>query len=156
MKIKRKGIYEWQTVKDGGTLGWHQNHSALVIPMAAEMALVYGIPIREFIQYHPNIFDFMLRAKIPRNSRLVIVSPDGQEIHQQNVCRYYITKSGGSLVKIMPPLTKNPTKDRRIGIDVGWNVTECNHIAKAQRDCIQFEYYISEAEKLVLPLYARQ
>lgn len=150
-KLKRKGAYEWVTVKNGGTLGWHQNHSSLIIPMAAEMALTKNIPIREYITYHPDINDFMSRTKVPRNSKLVI-SQGGVETLQQNVCRYYITKSGGSFVKIMPPLPKAPDKERRIGIDVGWNVTECNHIDTARRDCIQFEYYIKEAEKLVNPL----
>jgi hypothetical protein len=154
-KLKRKGAYEWQTVTAGGTLGWHQNHSALVIPMAAEAALVDGISPRDFILNHDDIFDFMLRTKVPRSSRLVLVT-DGAETELQNITRYYISKTGGSLVKAMPPLAKAPDKIRRIGIDVGWKVTECNDIRQAVGQDINFEYYIKEAEKLVNPVMRRR
>jgi len=143
-KVKRKGAYEYK-------LGWHQNHSALIIPMAAEAALVEGLDVRQFILNHDCLDDFMLRAKIPRNSRLVLITAEGER-QLQNVTRYYISKSGGSLVKIMPPLAKAPDKERRIGIDVGWMVTECNDIRRAVGQDINFEYYIKEAEKLVKPL----
>ena len=150
-KLKRKGAYEWKRAENGGDLGWHKNHSALVIPMAAEAALVEGIPVRDFILNHDDLFDFMLRAKVPRTSRLLIRNgPADRQI--QNISRYYVSKSGGSLIKVMPPLPKNPDKEREIGIDVGWLVTECNDIRQADSLNINMEYYIKEAEKLVLPL----
>jgi hypothetical protein len=139
-KLKRKGAYEYK-------LGWHQNHSALVIPMAAEAALVNGVQVRDFITGHQNIYDFMLRTKVPRTSRLML-----GDVQVQNICRYYISTSGGSLMKIMPPLAKAPDKERHIGINVGWEVTECNDISKARMGNINYEYYIQEAEKLVAPL----
>lgn len=143
-KLKRKGAYEYE-------LGWHQNHSALVIPKAAEAALVEGIPVRDFILNHDDLHDFMLRAKVPRSSRLILRQGHiDQQI--QNISRYYISKSGGSLVKVMPPLPKNPGKEREIGIDVGWMVRECNDITTVDSLDINMEYYIKEAEKLVLPL----
>ena len=124
--------------------------------MAAEAALVEGIPIREFILNHDCLHDFMLRTKVPRSSRLVLVTgsslwPDGEE-PQQNICRYYISKQGGSLVKIMPPLAKKPGVERRIGVSVGWMVTPCNEITGVRGTDINMEYYIQEAEKLVRPL----
>lgn len=146
-KLKRKGAYEWQTTQAGGTLGWHQNHSALVIPMAAEAALVEGVPVREFIENHDNLHDFMLRTKVPRTSRLVL-----GDRPVQNICRYFISKEGGSLVKIMPPLAKKPGVERRIGVAVGWLVQECNELAGVRGTDINMEYYIAEAEKLVRPL----
>ena len=42
-KIKRKGAYQYED------LGWHQNHSALVIPKAAEAAMLHGKDIAEFV-----------------------------------------------------------------------------------------------------------
>lgn len=150
-KLKRKGAYEWQQVEAGGTLGWHQNHSALVIPMAAEAALVEGVPVREFIENHDNLHDFMLRTKVPRTSRLVL-ERGGVTEPCQNITRYYVSKQGGSLVKIMPPLPKKPGVERRIGVAVGYLVTECNELSKAKGVDINMEYYIEEAEKLVRPL----
>lgn len=104
-KLKNKGAYQW----DG--LGWHQNHSAPVIGMAAENALVRGVDVEQFIRNHENHMDFMLRTKVPRSSRLVlsesrgVVDPDS-EIQVQNICRYYISNEGHYLTKIMPPLPK--------------------------------------------------
>lgn len=150
-KLKRKGAYEWKRVEQGGSLGWHQNHSAIVIPLAAEACLIEGIPVRDFILNHDDIYDFMLRAKVPRNSRLLIRN-GYVDTPVQNVCRFYVSKTGGSLVKVMPPLPKRPDKEREIGIAVGWKVRECNDISKAVGQDIDFEYYISEAEKLVNPV----
>jgi len=145
VKIKRKGAYEY----DG--LGWHQNQSSLVIPMAAEHALINGGDVEEFILKHDNKYDFLLRTKVPRSSRLVTVDEDGEETLQQNICRYYISDQGEKLVKIMPPLPKKPDEERRIGIDQSWEVKTCNNILDFKWD-INYDYYISEAKKLVEPL----
>ena len=150
-KLKRKGAYEWQATDQGGTLGWHQNHSALVIPKAAEAALVEGVPVREYVLNHDDLHDFMLRTKVPRTSRLVLET-GGVVEPLQNICRYYVSKQGGSLVKIMPPLAKKPGVERRIGVCVGWAVRPCNELTGVQGVDINMEYYITEAEKLVRPL----
>lgn len=89
--LKRKGAYEYK-------LGWHQNHSALVVPKAAEAALVHGTDIREFITGHAEMFDFFLRTKVPRSSSL---EWGGEVI--SNIARYYISTEGKPLEKVMPP-----------------------------------------------------
>lgn len=141
-KLKNKGAYEY---KD---LGWHKNHSSLVIPMAAEAKMLFGTDIREFIMNHKEKFDFMLRTKVPRSSRLVIIDKEGNETLQQNICRYYPCKSGGKLVKIMPP-TEEGGEERRFGIDITWDLKTCNNIEDFTDD-IDYEYFVQEAEKLVL------
>ena len=141
-KIKRKGAYQYED------LGWHQNQGGLIIPMAAEANMLTGVDIREYVKKHTNKFDFMLRTKVPRSSKLVIVDESGVEKQQQNICRYYISKKGGKLVKIMPPL-EGDTEDRRLGIDTDWLVSTCNNIVDFKWD-IDYEYYVSEAEKLVI------
>lgn len=99
-KIKTKGVYEWQN------LGWNKNHSNLIIGEAVQKYLVDGIPIEETIRNHKDPYDFMARTKVPRSSSLIGVREDGTEQQLQNICRYYVSKSGVSLVKIMPPLDK--------------------------------------------------
>jgi hypothetical protein len=141
-KTKNKGMYEY---KD---LAWHKNQSALIIPMAAEAAMVHGKDLREFIMNHPDKYDFMLRTKVPRSSKLVLVNQDGTETQLQNICRYYPCKTGGKLVKIMPPLEEGG-EDRRLGIDTEWNVKPCNNILDFADD-VNYEYYINEAEKLII------
>lgn len=141
-KLKNKGAYEY---KD---LAWHKNTSCLIVPMAAEAHMLHGVDVREFIKNHDNKFDFMLRAKIPRSSRLVLVYEDGREELQQNICRYYPCKDGGKLVKIMPPL-EDGGEERRLSIDSSWNVRTCNNMDDFEGN-IDYEYYVAEVEKLII------
>lgn len=141
-KVKRKGAYEY------GGLGWHQNQGGLVIPKAVEAYLVNGTPIEEFISKHEDVYDFMLRTKVPRSSKLVLEFEDGACVELQNICRYYISKSGGKLVKIMPPLPdKEDAGWRRLGIDKSWNVIPCNNMEDYRGD-VDLTYYVQEAQKL--------
>jgi len=141
-KVKRKGAYQYEG------LGWHQNHSALVVQKAVEAYFIKGIPVASFIKYHENKWDFMLRTKVPRSSRLVMVLDDGTEVPQQNICRYYPCKLGGKLVKIMPPLEGN-TEERYLSIDKEYSVKTCNDI-KDFEDDVDYDYYIDEANKLLI------
>jgi len=141
-KVKRKGAYEYQD------LDWHQNQSALVVPMAVEAALLHGKDVSSFICSHENEWDFMLRTKVPRGSRLVLVNENGEEEQLQNICRYYVSKKGGKLVKIMPPL-KDKTEERRLSIDKDYNVKPCNDMKNFKWD-IDYSYYIDQAKKLLL------
>jgi hypothetical protein len=141
-KVKRKGAYQYEG------LGWHQNQGGLVIPMAAEAKMIYGTDITDFVQNHKDMYNFMLRTKVPRNSKLMLVMEDGTEIQQQNICRYYACKDGGKLVKIMPALVEGG-EDRRLSIDSSWNVKTCNNIKDFGND-VDYDYYIAEAEKLVV------
>lgn len=144
-KVKRKGAYQYEG------LGWHQNQSALIIPMAAEAAVVHGKDIREFIESYyskETMFDFILRTKVDRSSRLVLVMEDGSEVEQQRICRYYPSKSGGKLVKIMKPLEEGGDY-RRLGIDTAWKIKTCNNTDDFDGD-LDFDYYVAEAEKLVI------
>lgn len=143
-KIKRKGRYCY-----GKDLAWHQNHSAQIVAMAAEAHMVHGTSVENFIRGHTDLWDFFMNTKVPRSSRLVLVDADGDEQPLQNVTRYYVSKQGGALVKIMPPLAKKPDVWRRIGICVGWKVHPCNNIKDTQA-LVDYDYYIAEAEKLLV------
>ena len=146
-KLKRKGAYEYD-------LEWHQNHSALVVPKAAEKVLVEGAPIRETVENWPDMYDFMLRAKVSRSSYLVIQYPEewgNTDFPIQNTTRYYVAKGGGRLYKWMPPLAKKPDQWRRIGVESGWGVCVCNDIKDATAP-VDFDYYIREVEKITLCL----
>jgi hypothetical protein len=143
-KVKLKGAYEFM---DFDKLGWHKNHSAMVIPMAVKAHLVDGVDYEEFIRLHENKFDFMLRTKVPRSSKLVLVV-DEEDVPLQNICRYYPAKEGGGkLIKIMPPLVEGG-EDRRLGIDTEWNVKPCNNINDFSWG-VDYKYYIEQAAKLI-------
>ena len=145
-KLKRKGAYQYEG------LGWHQNQGGLVIAMAAEAEMLNSIPVRDFIAEHlrnpENRWDFMLRTKVPRSSKLVMIQDDGTELRQQNVCRYYISTTGGKLIKIMPAL-EDGGEDRRLSIESQWKVRTCNNMVDKLAD-IDVEYYALEAEKLIV------
>jgi len=143
-KIKLKGAYEFM---DFDKLGWHKNHSAMVIPMAVKAHLIDGTDFEEFIRLHENKFDFMLRTKVPRSSSLVLVV-DEEDVPQQNICRYYPAKEGGGkLIKLMPPLVEGGDV-RRLGIDTDWNVKTCNNINDFSWG-VDYKYYIDQAAKLI-------
>lgn len=143
-KVKLKGMYEYA---DYDKLGWSKNHSAMVIAKAVKAHLVDGIDYEEFIRLHEDKYDFMLRTKVPRSSSLVLCYDDETEVKQQNICRYYPSKTGGKLIKIMPPL-EDSEEYRRIGIDTDYNVKTCNNILDFKWD-LEYDYYLVEAKKLI-------
>lgn len=100
-KIKRIGAYAHETaLENPGTreLPFHKDWSARVVAKAAEAALVHGTDIKEFITNHTDLYDFMLRTKVPRSSKL---EWGGTQV--ENIVRYYISVEGRSLEKVMPP-----------------------------------------------------
>jgi hypothetical protein len=143
-EAKRKGVYEYED------LDWHKDQSALVVRKAVEHELLGKGSAESFINKHDNKYDFLLATKVPRSSRLILVMPDGEEIAEQNVCRYYPSVKGGKLIKVMPPL-EHGGDERRLGIDVEYNVKVCNNIVDFDWD-VDYNYYINEARKLIDPM----
>jgi len=151
-KLKRKGTYCY-----GSDLGWHQNHSSQIVQIAAEAALVRGEDITDIISRHSDIYDFMLRAKVPRSSKLVTVDYEGNEEQIQNNTRYYISVFGVDLVKLMPPTPQQLAKDadapeRRFMLNKGWKASVCNNMDDYDDAAVEYEYYIREAHKIVDPI----
>ncbi len=136
--IKRKGCYEYRQA-------WHKDWSTLVIPRAAEAHMIHGIPIRDFIVNHQDDYDFFALVKVNRDCRLLL---DGEPI--QRISRCYISKTGGELTKVMPPLPKNPNQERRSAVMKGSKVTICNDTVQIDRRNIDYEWYLNEANKLLV------
>ena len=106
--VKRIGAYAHERQGDKAStreMTWNKNHSALVIPKAAEAALVHGTNIEQFIRNHNNPYDFYLRTKVPRSAELY----HGDK-RIQNVSRYYVSNEGSELVKVMRPTEKQIIK----------------------------------------------
>jgi hypothetical protein len=177
-KIKRKGAYETAPPGKRNPLGWHQDTSALVVAKAAEAAIVTGADVDAWIRAHDDPFDFMLRAKAPRGSKLM----HGDE-PVQATSRYYVARQGAPLVKVSPPPagctighykkgahasdaayraadntvwnpalhTKNQSKhdERRMQICAGWNVAICNRADAFRWENVAYDWYIAEAKKLL-------
>lgn len=111
-KIKRKGAYDFPTPEQpigtapSGPRAWHGDSSYMVMPMAADAALVKGVPVEVFIREHKNPFDFMGRYKTPGGSKLIWGRTDAfGGVQQQRVTRFYRAtgERAGSLIKESPP-----------------------------------------------------
>ena len=144
-KVKTKGRYE---VMPHNEIGWHKNMSAMVVPMAALAEILGFCESKEFIYNHKNSYDFCIRSKVPRSSKLYLCYEDGREDQQQNICRYYPAVEGGKLVKLMPPLD-NGEEWRRLGIDTEYSVLTCNNMQDFDWSKLNYDYYITEAQKLI-------
>jgi len=127
---------------------WHKDHSMLVVPKAAEAKLVNNVDIADFIMRHKDPFDFLLSVKVPKTSRLEMWWLDGRKEPVQKTCRYYVSTKGCTLTKIMPPLARNPDRERPIGVEKGWTVKVVNDIKDFSWDDVNWLYYIEEAKKL--------
>ena len=144
-KIKRKGAYEYKKE-------WHQNHSSPVVAKVAEQSIINGVNIREALISHKDIMDFMILVKTPKSSMLSYSdNKGGLDFKVQNVTRYYVAKDGVNLTKHMPPTKSKPDKWRTFKVESGYKVQICNDIADATLP-IDYEYYVSEVEKLVLAM----
>lgn len=119
---KRKGAYDWEMLSGstGGQLAWNRDFSGLVIPKAAEAALIDDTDPTWFIENHHEPYDFMMRARVTGGSKLQL--GDGTPLPK--TVRYFVSTDGQPLVKIMPPLKGQPN-ERRIGIH-----------AEGQAECI--------------------
>ncbi len=138
--VKRKGAYEYDKE-------WHQDSSASVVAKVAEQHLIYGKPIEDTVTTWPDLMDFMIRVKVPRSSKLIYVDEEGQR-QVENTVRYYISKEGGTLLKVMPPL-KGKTENRWFDVQANQKVCMCNHLRDATLP-VSYEWYIDEVKKLCL------
>jgi hypothetical protein len=146
---KRKGAYQWKTDKPTNlseSLVWHQDWSALIVPMSAEMQMVKGVNVREFIHDHDDAFDFMLKAKAPGKGHLEL--DDGHRL--QKVTRYAIARHGPGMRSVHPPLAKAPDKVRNISIQAGFAVQVCDDVRDFDPRNLNRDWYVKEAEKLII------
>jgi hypothetical protein len=157
--VKRKGAYATELAIDNPNtkeLEWHKNQGNRVAALAANAFLIDGVSIRDFIVNHDDVFDFLMRVKLPRSMRLELRHPNGFVKQCENITRYYVNNSGGSLFKIMPPLEPGATgtrgEERVYSVEAGWHAQPCNDINADYVGDICYEYYIQAAEKLVKPV----
>ena len=111
--LKQKGAYWYPNPRDyarsistAGPPAWHKDFNPVAVTRAAVVAMVDGIPPETFLRFHTDPFDFMLRVKVPRGSKLIL---GDQEI--QGTTRYYVAREGQEMAKVSPP---------KAGFQVGW------------------------------------
>ncbi len=187
-KRKRVGAYGYSKPGDeAGSKFWQQDQSELVIPMAAEAAMLDDVDPLDFLMNHPNPWDFLILKKATRGARLQLA--DGSPLSKHT--RFYISRNGQQLQKIMPPI-KGKDNERRIGIAAegqakaitipgkktrpagyrcsacgeefklkgdfdehngthhAWKITPCNVFDGVMPSDIDFRYYLSQVDKLII------
>ena len=149
VKNKLKGRYNYD-------LGFHQNHSQIIVRRAAEKHLVDGINISEYLRSSENHKEFCIMAKVDRRSRLMATSFNDEgdvikDIETNRITRYAISsdKRDPMLFKYMPPLEgKEADGDRKFGIAKDKNVIVCSDISNFDWSKINYDYYEDEVKKL--------
>jgi len=148
--IKYKGIFDFEYAKNGD---WHKNFSALIVPKALKAYYVDGIEPEEFMENHDNVYDFFLRTKYNRNTKLLQRTVRNNEITNevelQRITRYYVAKNGYIFTKVMPPLKGKEHKgNREFAVESGYLCREVNNLRnvnfKELFENIDFEYYKSK------------
>jgi len=147
-KVKYKGAFEVDKVV-GSEPAYHKDNSFRIIPYALSEFFVKGIPIKDTIINHTNIYDFCGRQKFGRDSygqthELAYENNEPYEkttIQQKNV-RYYISNKGASFIKYYSKGTSEV-------INKDYQVTIFNDYVDKPIDKydINYRFYISEAQK---------
>ena len=147
--IKHKGAFEIDKEL-------HKDPSMRIVPIALEKYFFEGVPIRETIHNHNNIYDFCLRLKVNKSVDALYEHLENSELKSDllgNNIRYYVSVKGGSLVKKF--INNN---DKRIGVNVGFIVTIFNkYEEKEMKDYnIDYNFYISECSKIINIVESKQ
>lgn len=77
---------------------WYKDFNPVIVQRAANAAMIHGIDPATYIRAHSDPFDFMLRIKVDRASKLLL---GGAPI--QSTTRYYVARQGAQMIKISPP-----------------------------------------------------
>lgn len=146
-KVKNKGCFEVDKMV-GAEPAYHKDNSFRIIPLALEEYFIKGIPIKDTIINHKNIYDFCGRQKFTSDSYGETHKLDynhcGQpynkiERQQKNV-RYFINNNGSTFIK-------QYIKGSSEVINKGYQVEIFNKYYESENYDINYDYYIKEAQK---------
>lgn len=101
-KLKNKAAYGYDMAKNGE---WSKNFSCRIVAIAAEAALVRGVPVIQTIYNHKNLADFMMRTKVNKTGAIDFEDDTGVNTIQR-ISRYYAAVKGGTLTKRSIPTEK--------------------------------------------------
>lgn len=148
-KLKKKGAYECDVAHiHGSGLGHHQNQSEIIVKKAVVEYITTGVSVEQFIKRHDDKYDFLSRVKVPRSSKLIGVDENGSEIQYQNTSRYYVSRNGVELIKVMPPI-KDDGDERRIGVNAGLKCKVVNGITEFDFADVDYGYYIEKSNSML-------
>lgn len=149
--IKTKGLFEIDKEP-------YKDTSFKIVPIALQKYFIDGIPIKETIMNHRNIYDFCGRAKFKSDSygqtHSVAYNKDGDAYEliekQQKTTRYYISTNGATFMKVFPEKKKSNF------INKGNLVTIFNNYKEEENYNINYNFYIMECEKILREIESKQ
>lgn len=129
---------------------YHKDPSMRIVPIALKEYFVNGVPIKETIMNHKDIYDFCLRLKTNSKSTPVFKYIEDGEIKEKvlnRTTRYYISNYG----KNSGNLFKDFGDGRVSGVNVGYTATLFNKYEEKPfpEYNINYNFYIAEAMKIV-------
>jgi len=135
----------------------HKNKSARIVPIALEAYYVHGIPVKETIENHKNLFDFCIRKKASRDFRYEGVDPVTNVITEYNkLIRYFVSIAGEKVYKIKTEECHSKAA-KRSQVEAGtWLCHVCNHLPKnSPVENVNYAYYISKAENTIVKILTK-
>ena len=152
-KIKRKGLFAYNIPSE---VDYHKNPSFLIIPKALDKYLFENIKPKDFIynfqKYNANISLFFGGIKKKSSFDLNLYSIQNGKIHiesQEKVCRFLISKIGGSLIKDF----KDNRKTKQIAcfkyrkVYPIYNLDNCDLKTIIQN--INYDFYLYKVKELI-------
>lgn len=137
----------------------HKDHSMKIVPIALVNYFAYGIPIRETILTHNNIYDFCKRFKSTEGwtTEQRYLDKDIENLAYQRITkeqkniRYFISTKGSTLIK-------KHDDGREINIEKGYICTIFNQYIKKDMHNynIDYQYYINECNKIINKIEDKQ
>lgn len=148
-KVKSKGAFEWEDLDKKKVATFHKNKSFLIIPKAIYAWFVNGIKPEDFLAQNQNIFDYCGAVKAKAGWHFVdrqIIEGELANKHLQKIIRYFISDTGGKLVKCHQD-------GREIQVESGeWLQTTINKINTSkpfESYNINKKYYLEEIYKQI-------
>ena len=148
-KVKCKGAFEWEDLEKKKVSTFHKNKSFLIIPKAIYAYFVNGIEPEDFLRDNTDVCDYCAGVKSKGEWKLynAQVNDGAFQLNRlQKIVRYYISNSGGKIVKRHPD-------GREIQVESGqWLQNVVNKLDPAisidQYD-INYSYYLEEINKQI-------
>lgn len=151
-KIKHKGAFEIEKEL-------HKDPSMKIVPFALQQYFFLGIPIKETIENHTNIYDYCLRLKLTSTFKgeynYIDQSngyPEKKTIKLSKNTRFFISNQGGAIYKIRNDNNKST------GVNVGFVTTLFNKYEEKpmSKYNINYQFYINECNKIINQIEDKQ
>jgi hypothetical protein len=163
-KIKRKGCFKYEF---GTELKLYEDHSQIVVRKTLSKYFLDDFPGKQCMDYisycikkHNNMFDFFKLAVLKDKSHeFQLIDDEGNATKLQSIVRYYVSKKGHTLVKLMPPL-KGKTEKRVTNIEANYKVTiinDASHVSPIEiKENLNHGYYVNECYKIIASIEGRE